>query len=187
MTIQQRSSSQQQKTKTQSPPTPHKAPQQQQKQQQHQHQSSPDQPEALPIIPQSAPAQKDNLWIAAVKKTLQQRMATVLQKTLKLRKTPTVKINIGTSLMKAQKECLEAFKEYDTIWKRCGKGNDVKLAAHFRQHSATIALYLLVVHPQLYTKATAMLKLLGKRYPNLFVMVHRRTATTLSFMPFLRQ
>ena len=49
-----------------------------------------------------------------------------------------------------------------------------------------MALYLLVVHPQLYTKATVMLKLLGKRYPNPFAMVHGRTATTLSFMPFLR-
>ena len=36
-----------------------------------------------------------------------------------------------------------------------------------------MALYLLVVHPKLYTKATAMLKLLGKRYPNPFVTVHR--------------
>ena len=60
------------------------------------------------------------------------------------------------------------------------------MAAYFRQHSATMVLYLLVVHPRLYMKATAMLKLLGKRYPNLFAMVHRRIATTLSFMPFLR-
>ena len=188
--IQQRSSSQQQKTKTQSPPTLYEVPQQQhQKQQQHQHQSSPDQPAAPPTTPQSAPAQKDDLWIAVIKKTLQQRTATALQKTLKLRKAPTAKTNIGTtrtSLTKSQQECLEAFRGYDTIWKRCNKGNDVKLAAHFRQHSATMALYLLVVHPQLYTKATAMLKLLGKRYPNPFATVHGRTATTLSFMPFLR-
>ena len=189
--IQQRSSSQPQKTKTQSPHTPHEAPQPpHQKQQQHQHQSSPDQLEAPPTIPQSAPAQKDDLWIAAVKKTLQRRMATALQQTLKLRKAPTAKTNIGTtrtSLTKNQQECLEAFKGYDTIWKQCSKGNDVKLAAHFRQHSATMALYLLVVHPRLYTKATAMLKLLGKSYPNPFATVHGRTATTLSFMTFLRQ
>ena len=50
-----------------------------------------------------------------------------------------------------------------------------------------MALYLLVVHPRLYTKATVMLKLLGKRYPNPFAMVHGQTATTLSFMPFLKR
>ena len=99
-----------------------------------------------------------------------------LQKTLKLRKAPTAKTNIGTTrtnLTKSQKEYLDAFRGYDTIWKRHSKGNNIKTAAHFRQHSTTMALYLLVVYPKLYTKATAMLKLLGKRYPNLLTMVHR--------------
>ena len=115
--IQSRSSFQQQKTKTQSPPTPLAATQLPK----HQHQSSLHQQATPPIIPQSTPAQKNNLWIAAVRKTLQQRTATALQKTLKLRKAPTAKTNIGTmrtSLTKSQKECLEAFRGYDTIWKQ---------------------------------------------------------------------
>ena len=118
--IQQRSSFQQQKTKTQSPPTPQEEKKPVKQQQQHQHQSSPCQQEILPTTPQSTPAQKSNLWIAAVRKTLQQRIATALQKTLKLRKVPTAKTNIRTmrtNLTKSQKECLDAFRGYNTIWK----------------------------------------------------------------------
>jgi hypothetical protein len=50
-----------------------------------------------------------------------------------------------------------------------------------------MALYLFVIHPQLYNQATSALRAAGKQYPNPLTSVYGHTATNPKFITTLRQ
>jgi hypothetical protein len=60
-------------------------------------------------------------------------------------------------------------------------------ARHYWLTSATMALYLFVIHPELYKKATSALRAAGKKYPNPLISTHGCTATNPKFITTLRQ
>src|SRR5947208_4064210 len=61
------------------------------------------------------------------------------------------------------------------------------MARHYQLTSATMALYLFIIHPELYKKATSALRAAGKKYPNPLISTHGRTATNPKFVTILRQ
>jgi hypothetical protein len=91
-------------------------------------------------------------------------------------------------LTDAQNSCLKAFREQHVLWGQCSKVyEDLATAQHYRLTSATMALYLFIIHPELYKKATSALRAAGKKYPNPLISTHGRTATNLKFITILRQ
>ena len=71
---------------------------------------------------------------------------------------------------KAQRQCVAAFRSYHRIWLSCRSRNtELAMAAHFRQTSASMALYLFTIHPALFKIATAALAAKGKQGPNVKV------------------
>src|SRR5947208_8048759 len=84
--------------------------------------------------------------------------------------------------------CLKAFKEKHVLWGQRSKVyEDLAMAQHYRLTSITMALYLFVIHPELYKKATSALWAAGKQYPNPLISTHGRTATNPKFITTLRQ
>jgi hypothetical protein len=61
------------------------------------------------------------------------------------------------------------------------------MAQHYRLTSATMALYLFIIHPGLYKQATAALQTAGKQYPNPLISAHGCTATNPKFISILQQ
>jgi hypothetical protein len=99
--------------------------------------------------------------------------------------------NTGTELTEltdAQRSCLKAFREQHVLWGQRSKVyKDLATAQHYRLTSATMALYLFVIHPELYKKATSALRAAGKKYPNPLISTHGHTATNPKFITTLQQ
>jgi hypothetical protein len=97
--------------------------------------------------------------------------------------------NIGTEstgLTNAQELCIKAFKEQHTLWEQRSKVySDLAMARHYRLTSATMALYLFIIHPGLYKQATSALWAAGKQYPNPLISAHGHTATNPKFIATL--
>ena len=64
---------------------------------------------------------------------------------------------------------------------------DLATAKHYRMNNMAMALYLLVIHPRLYNKATSELKAAGKTIPSPLNAVHAKTAINPAFVPALRE
>ena len=75
------------------------------------------------------------------------------KETLRKKMTTTVS-NTGapsTTLTKVQELCLRQFKAHHTMWaRREKKTTDLAMAKHYRLTSAAMALYLFIIHPELY-------------------------------------
>src|SRR5947208_177126 len=99
--------------------------------------------------------------------------------------------NTGTEsigLTNAQESCLKAFREQHILWGQRSKVyEDLAMAQHYQLTSTTMALYLFVIHPELYKKATSALRAAGKKYPNPLILTHGCTATNPKFITTLRQ
>ena len=89
---------------------------------------------------------------------------------------------------KAQWQCVAAFRSYHKIWlSRKSRNTELATAAHFRQTSASMALYLFIIHPALFKIATAALAAKGKQGPKPLTSIHARTATNPKFITSLRR
>ena len=74
------------------------------------------------------------------------------------------------------------------MWaRREKKTTDLATAKHYRLTSAAMALYLFVIHSELYKWATSALRAAGKQYPNPLTTVHAQTALNPKFIQMLRQ
>ena len=74
---------------------------------------------------------------------------------------------------KAQQQCVAAFRSYHRIWlSRRSRNTELATAAHFRQTSASMALYLFTIHPALFKIATAALAAKGKQGPKPLTSIH---------------
>jgi hypothetical protein len=94
----------------------------------------------------------------------------------------------STDMTEAQKKCLKAFREQHILWGQRSKVyEDLAMARHYRLTSATMALYLFIIHPELYKKATSALQAAGKHYPNPLISTHGHTATNPKFITTLQQ
>src|SRR5947208_10518437 len=77
--------------------------------------------------------------------------------------------------------------DHDT-WNRCNKRySDLATAQHYRLTSASMALYLFIMHTWLYQQATSALQAAGKQYPNPLMSAHGHTATNPKFITILHQ
>ena len=91
-------------------------------------------------------------------------------------------------LTKAQELCIKQFRIHQALWERHSKKHsDLAMAKHYRLTSASMVLYLFIMHPQLYQNATSALQASGKQYPNPLTSTHRWTATNLKFTTILCQ
>ena len=61
------------------------------------------------------------------------------------------------------------------------------MAKHYRLTSVAMALYLFIIDPDLYKKATSVLRTAGKHYPNPLTMVHAHMALNPKFIQTLQQ
>jgi hypothetical protein len=106
-------------------------------------------------------------------------------------KTTTAVNNTGGQLMKltkAQELCIAQFKAHHQAWNRRNKRySDITMARHYRLTSASMALYLFVMHTQLYQQATSALRAAGKQYPNPLTSAHGCMATNPKFITILHQ
>ena len=88
---------------------------------------------------------------------------------------------------KAQRQCVTAFRSYHRIWlSHRSRNTELATAAHFRQTSASMALYLFIIHPALFKIATAALAAKGKQGPKPLTSIHARAATNPKFVTSLR-
>jgi hypothetical protein len=91
-------------------------------------------------------------------------------------------------MTEAQEKCIKAFREQHILWGQCSKVyEDLAMAWHYRLTSATMVLYLFIIHPELYKKATSVLRAVGKQYPNPLISTHGHMATNPKFIATLRQ
>ena len=94
----------------------------------------------------------------------------------------------GTIFTEAQKACLKQFKGYHAKWNKRDKATtDLATAKHYRMNNTAMAIYLLIIHPRLYNKATTELKAAGKTIPSPLNAIHAKTATNPAFIPALRE
>ena len=92
------------------------------------------------------------------------------------------------ALTKAQELCIKQFRIHQALWEQHSKKHsDLAMAKHYRLTSASMALYIFVIHPRLYQNATSALRAAGKQYPNPLTSTHGRTATNPKFTNILRQ
>ena len=100
----------------------------------------------------------------------------------------TVSGEQSTALTKAQELCIKQFRIHQALWeRRSKKHSDLAMAKHYRFTSASMALYLFIMHPRLYQNATSALRAAGKQYPNPLTSTHGRTATNPKFTTILHQ
>ena len=85
-------------------------------------------------------------------------------------------------LTRAQEAYLKQFRAHHVAWANRNKRfTDLATAKQYRATSAAMALYLFIMHPTLYKRATDALQAAGKKCPNPLATTHARTATNLSF------
>ena len=92
----------------------------------------------------------------------------------------------STTLTRVQELCLKQFKAHHAMWaRREKKTTDLVMAKHYRLTSMAMALYLFVIHPELYKRATSALRAAGKQYPNPLTTVHTCMALNPKFIQIL--